>query len=247
MKVLIVHAHPEPRSFSSAMCSTALDELQDKGHEVVVSDLYAQHFNPVASANDFCERRDASYLNYALEQRHAQEIRAVAQDIRAEIDKVLSCDLLILNFPIYWFSVPAILKGWIDRVFMSGVFYGGKRIYARGGMRGKSALVAATLGGPEHMFGAGAIHGELSGMLRHILQGTLGYVGFDVHAPFYAHHVPYLDAAARNEILVRWRLALKDIETRPLISMPSLDDFDDRFMPRPRETAVLERIGDIDW
>ncbi|WP_018230543.1 NAD(P)H-dependent oxidoreductase [Methyloversatilis universalis] len=231
MKVLIVHAHPEPQSFSAAMCRTAVGTLAAQGHTVTVSDLYAQRFNPVASAADFAERRNPDYLNYALEQRHAQEGGTLAPDIRAEVDKVLACDLLILNFPIYWFSVPAMLKGWIDRVFVSGVFYGGKRIYDRGGLRGRRALVAASLGGREHMFGPQALHGELNGMLRHVLQGSLGYVGFDVLEPFYAHHVPYLPEAERAAMLEHWRAALGALDARPTLPMPSLDRFDDTFRP----------------
>lgn len=246
MKVLIVHAHPEPKSFSSAMCATAADALRSGGHELVVSDLYAQHFNPLASAVDFSERRDANYLNYALEQRHANGAGSVAPDIRAEMDKVLACDLLILNFPLYWFSLPAILKGWIDRVFTSGVFYGGKRVYDRGGMRGRRALVAATLGGREHMFGRGAMHGELNGMLKPLLQGTLGYVGFDVLTPFYAYHVPYLDATERTEILVRWRETLAHLDSRQVLSMPSLEHFDDQFRPLTKAEPEFQPVGDID-
>ncbi|WP_374336502.1 NAD(P)H-dependent oxidoreductase [Methyloversatilis sp.] len=231
MNVLIVHAHPEAQSFSSAMCRSAADTLCAQGHTVTVSDLYAQGFNPVAGAADFTGRSNPDYLNYALEQRHAQERGMLAPDIRAEVDKVLACDLLILNFPIYWFSVPAMLKGWIDRVFVSGVFYGGKRIYDRGGLRGRRALVAASLGGRAHMFGPGAIHGELNGMLRHLLQGSLGYVGFDVLQPFYAHHVPYLPEAERAAILRRWQAELGALDVRPTLPMPSLDDFDDTFRP----------------
>lgn len=231
MNILIVHAHPEPQSFSAAMCRTAADTLRAQGHAVTVSDLYAQGFNPVAGAADFAQRRNPDYLNYALEQRHAQEGGTLAPDIRAEVDKVLACDLLILNFPIYWFSLPAMLKGWMDRVFVSGVFYGGKRIYDRGGMRGRRALVAASLGGREHMFGPQALHGDLNGMLRHVLQGSLGYVGFDVLEPFYAHHVPYLPEAERAAVLDRWRATLDALESRSRLPMPSLDHYDDTFRP----------------
>ena len=153
-------------------------------------------------------------------------------DVRNEIDKIVESDLLILSFPIFWFSMPAILKGWIDRVFVSGIFYGGKRIYERGGMKGKRALVAATLGGREHMFGTTALHGELTGMLRHLLQGTLGYVGMEVLDPFFAYHVPYLPQEARCRILDEWRQALIGIEARKCMLMPDLSRFDDQFFPR---------------
>lgn len=95
------------------------------------------NFNPVASQLDFESLNQTDYFNYALEQRHAQKNQTLAQDIQIEIDKVKRADLVIFSFPLYWTSVPAILKGWIDRVFVAGLFYGGKRFYNHGGMTGK--------------------------------------------------------------------------------------------------------------
>lgn len=108
------------------MSRTAVRVLEAQGHEVAVSDLYAMSFNAVASAEDFAQRADPDYLVYALEQRQNHQSGTIAPDIAAEIEKVVACDLLILNFPIFWFSTPAILKGWIDRVLVSGQFYSGK-------------------------------------------------------------------------------------------------------------------------
>ena len=107
------------------------DSLCAQRWQVTVSDLYAQGFNPVASSEDFGTRQDADYLMYALEQRHCYKNGTLGDDIQREIARVKDADLLVLVFPIFWYSVPAILKGWIDRVFISGEFYGGKRIYAR--------------------------------------------------------------------------------------------------------------------
>jgi NAD(P)H dehydrogenase (quinone) len=190
------------------------------------------NFNPVASAKDFRLRQREDYLVYALEQRHGLETRTLAADIQAEIDKVVAADLLILNFPLYWMSMPAILKGWIDRVFVSGLFYGGKRIYGQGGMVGKKALVSITLGGREYMFGDGALHGPLygpAGMLRPLLQGTLGYAGMEVLEPFIAYHVPYIDAAARQELIDLWQTCLGRLDDRPALAMPNLTEYDDTF------------------
>ncbi len=111
MNVLIVHAHPEPGSFTAAMKATAIEELSARGHSVVVSDLYAMSFDPVAKASDFRERQNNDYLVYALEQRHAYEAETLAEDIAIEVEKLKHADLVILSFPIFWFSVPAILKG----------------------------------------------------------------------------------------------------------------------------------------
>jgi NAD(P)H dehydrogenase (quinone) len=227
MNVLIVHAHPEPMSFTASLRTTAVEMPTAAGHQVEVSDLYALSFNAVASHGDFESRHDPDYLVYAFEQRSGMKDGTLSQDIRGEIEKVLRCDLLLLTFPIFWFSVPAILKGWIDRVFVSGTFYGGRRIYDRGGMVGKKALVCATLGGRLHMVSDGGIHGDLALMLRPLLQGTLGYVGFEVLQPFFGYHVPYLDLAGRTGLLDNWKAVLAGLDSRPSLSMPSLNDYDD--------------------
>ena len=232
MKVLIVHAHYEDKSFNSALKNQAVDTLTAAGHEVQVSDLYAMNWNPVASKADFAEPSNPDYCTYALEQRKGYESGTLAPDIGAEIAKVDWCDLLILNFPVFWFSVPAILKGWIDRVFVSGHFYGGKRVYDQGGMRGKKAMLTVTLGGQPHMFGPDAIHGEMDTLLRPIMRGSLAYCGFTVLPPFVGYHVPYISPEARQEILDDYRDRLLNLDQLTPLSFPRIEDFDARLYPK---------------
>lgn len=234
MKVLIVHAHPELRSFTAALRDQAAQTFRAQGHEVQVSDLYAMGWNPVASADDFSQRENPDYLVYALEQRLGVKSGSIAPDIQQELDKLLWADLLVLNFPIFWFSAPAMLKGWIDRVLVSGVCYGGKRFYDQGGLAGKRALVTVTLGGREHMFGEGAIHGPLEDMLRPILRGTLAYVGFEVLEPFVAWHVPYISDEARQAFLHRYAQRLQHLSDDLPLKFPRLDQFDEALYPLPR-------------
>lgn len=232
MNVLIVHAHPEPQSFTTALKNLAVEQLSHAGHQVVVSDLYAMNFNPVASAADFTARKNPDYLVYALEQRINYENQTIAADIAAEVEKVKAADLIIFSFPLHWFSVPAILKGWIDRVFVSGLTYGGKRFYDQGGLKGKKALLSFTLGGREHMFGDTAIHGEIETMLRPLLRGTLYYVGMDVLPPFIGYHIPYIDQAAREQILTDYSDYLSNIDELKPLEFPRLDQFDDKLYPK---------------
>ncbi len=228
MNVLIVHAHPEPQSFNAAMAQTASHTLTEQGHAVQWSDLYAMRFNPVASGADFLEPKDPVYMNYALEQRHASTTHTLAADIQSELDKLMWADLLLMVFPVYWCSAPAILKGWIDRVLVSGICYGGKRFYDKGGLAGKQAMLGVTIGAQAHMFAEEGIHGDLNTMLRPILQGSLAYVGISVLEPFVAYHVPYINPQAREDIMQDWIAALQTLDQRLVLPMPRLADFDER-------------------
>ncbi|MEQ8226490.1 MAG: NAD(P)H-dependent oxidoreductase [Rhodospirillales bacterium] len=233
MNVLIVHAHPEPKSFNTALRDHSVRVLEDAGHSVALSDLYAMNFNPVSGPDDFNDRADPDYLVYALEQRHGYQTGTLAADITAEVEKLKACDLLILHFPLYWFSVPAILKGWIDRVLVSELTYGGRRFYDQGGLKGKKALLTLTLGGREHMLDRDeAIHGRLEDMLKPLLQGTLAYTGMTVLPPFVAWHVPYVDDATRQGYLDDYAERLRGIDNDTPLTFPSLDDFDDQMRPK---------------
>jgi len=229
---LIVHAHPEPQSFVAALRDTAASALRRRDIRVTVSDLYVEGFDPVAKAGDFQVRRDPAYLNYALEQRYAFENNGLAPDIQRELARLMGADLVVFTFPIYWFSVPAILKGWFDRVFISGPIYGGRRFYDRGGMRGKRALVCASLGGRDYMFGERGIHGDIEVLLSPLLKGTLGYAGFDVVQPFFAFHVPYIEADERRSILSRWEKHIEQIDMLATLPISSLADYDEKMQPR---------------
>lgn len=232
MNILIVHAHPEAQSFTTSMMTTAVAELSRAGHDVVVSDLYAMNWNPVASAADFASRKSPDYLVYAMEQRHAWEAGTLAPDIVLEVEKVKSADLILFSFPVYWFSVPAMLKGWIDRVLISGVCYGGMRFYDQGGLKGKKAALSFTLGGREHMFGADAIHGELELMLRPLLRGTLAYVGLEVLPFFPGYHIPYLKPEVREQILQNYKDWLAQLPTATPLVFPKMGEFDERLYPK---------------
>ena len=231
MNILIVHAHPEQQSFTAALKNTAQTVFEELGHQVEISDLYEMGFNPIASQQDFQQLNQPEYFNYALEQRHAFKQSTLAPDIVAEIEKVQRADLLIFSFPLYWTSVPAILKGWIDRVFVSGLFYGGKRFYNHGGMAGKKAMLCLTLGGRDYMFGEDSIHGPLEHYLAPIQRGTLAYAGFNVLPPFVAYHVPYITDEHRQKILQDFSQYLSQLDDLQPLKFSVLEDFDSAMRP----------------
>ena len=202
MNILIVYAHPEPASFNAAMCARARDALMQAGHEVVVSDLYAEGFNPVAGRHDFLSVADPQVFHYQTEQAHAARHGTFAPDIAREQRRVADADLLILQFPLWWGGVPAILKGWGERVFSYGFGYADGLRFDTGVFRGRRAMVSLTSGGTTARFGAGAAYGELERQVLWQIQHLgLEYMGYELEPPFVAYGAPRVNDAGRAAYL----------------------------------------------
>lgn len=108
MRLLFIHAHPVPESLNTALCHAAVEAAQAKGHEVRLIDLHAEGFNPVMSPD---ERR-----GYA-------EGGPIPPDLVGNVEALQWAEGLILVYPTWWYSQPAILKGWMDRVWRPGIAF----------------------------------------------------------------------------------------------------------------------------
>lgn len=108
MHALVVVAHPDPNSLSHAVAQALADGVSGAGHCVEIADLAKEGFDPRFSLNDLAV--------------HRREIAQPA-DIAFEQARVDRADALVLVYPIYWWSMPALMKGWIDRVFANGWAY----------------------------------------------------------------------------------------------------------------------------
>jgi NAD(P)H dehydrogenase (quinone) len=191
MKVLIVLAHPEPngKSFNHAMVEIAASALGEQGHEVRINDLYANGFNPVGGPWEFETLPDPDRFEYMAAQGHAEETGTKHADVVAEQEKLLWCDLLILQFPLWWFGMPGILKGWIDRVMTNGLAYENPGAYEKGGFRGRRATIATSTATEPEYYALRGRGGYMSHLLWPINNGVLRYVGFDVLPYFIADEV----------------------------------------------------------
>ncbi|MDD3042574.1 MAG: NAD(P)H-dependent oxidoreductase [Methanosarcinaceae archaeon] len=181
MKVLYIYAHQEPTSFNAALKDTALSALQEKGHEVKGSDLYAMRFKAVLDAEDFPVRKKPEVFKPFLEAIHASKTGAFSSDIKAEMEKVEWADLLIFQFPVYFSSMPAIMKGWIDRVFAPGFAFNPitQSAYETGLLKGKVAMLVATTGASEEWYSKGGAHGDLRELLKCITHCVFEYAGME--------------------------------------------------------------------
>jgi NAD(P)H dehydrogenase (quinone) len=237
MKVLIVYAHHEAQSFNSALLARSVEVLTAHGHEVRVSDLYAMGFNPVATADDFGDRRFPDALRYDREQRHNYQRSTLRDDIASEVEKLFWCDLLILQFPLWWFSLPAIMKGWIDRVFVNGGVYGGGRRYDSGGLAGRRAMVVTSTAAYPDMCAPDGLVGALDVILWPIQNGALAYAGCKVLPPFVSWSVNFVDYPIRRRYLDDYAARLRDIETTEPLYFHSLQDFGPNWRLKPGVAA----------
>ena len=211
MNVFLILAHPERRSFNGAMFDTAAGTLRAAGHTVATSDLYRMGFDPVSSRRNFTTVHDPDYLKLQAEELHASEHAGFAPDLEAELVKLEAADLVIWQFPLWWFGLPAIIKGWVDRVFAMGRTYGGGRIYETGTFRGRRAMLSLTTGGPQPAYQPGGFNGDINGVLRPIQRGMLEFVGFDVLKPQIVHGPAQVTEAEREAHLAAWRERLTQI------------------------------------
>lgn len=218
MRVLIVYAHPEPRSFVGALRDEASVTLARAGHEVAVSDLYAMRFDAAGGPQDFRELASPGRFGYQREQMKAAADGGFVPEVGREIAKVRDAELLLFVFPLWWFGLPAILKGWVDRVFAMGFAYGRGQEHETGPLRGKTAMLALTTGSPAPAFTSNGKNGSINALLFPVQYGMLHFVGMDVLPPFIAYGAARVDDAARAGYLSEWRERLEAVAgARPLM------------------------------
>jgi len=127
---LVVVAHPRIKSFNRAVVDAYTAALKERNHRVECRDLYAAKFNPVLSARDLA----------AIGQRKP------AKDIREEQQAIRRADVMTLVSPLWWSGFPAMLKGYLDRVFCAGFAYVIKRDEYLPGLTGKKGVIITTSG-----------------------------------------------------------------------------------------------------
>jgi len=208
------------------MTREATAALVGAGHEAVVSDLYAMGFDPVSDRRNFVAVKDAARLRQQIEESHASESDGFAPNLQAEMDKLAWCDALILQFPLWWLGLPAILKGWIDRVFAVGRAYGGGRWFDRGAFAGKRAMCALTVGGLPAAYSDQGLYGPIAPILYPINHGILGFTGFTVVEPFVVYGPSRMTDEQRKAYLVQYSERVVGLETAPILPGPKASDYE---------------------
>lgn len=185
---LWVYAHPASRSLNAELYEAGTAALAAT-HTVTTSDLYAQDWDPRLSRRDIAGAPDDGQTFGELT-RTAYLAGDLPEDVRAEQAKLSGADLLVLQFPLWWYGMPAILKGWFDRVFVNGFAFGvrdpetGRTLkYGEGGLAGRRALAITTAGDRPSSFHTRGLNGDIESLLFPLLHGTLWYTGIEPLRP----------------------------------------------------------------
>jgi len=182
MKYLIVYAHPNPGSFNHAILETIWEALRKKKRECTVRDLYKIGFDPVLSAKDLSAIQDG----------------AVPKDIKREQNYISKADTLIFIFPIWWSAMPAMLKGYIDRVFSLKFAYDITETEVVGLLKGKKVFLVSTMGASREDYEK---MGGFKMMNMAMDTAIFQFSGLKVIGHKYFSSVPYVSQQERKKML----------------------------------------------
>ncbi|WP_432509139.1 NAD(P)H-dependent oxidoreductase [Kineococcus auxinigenes] len=240
---LWVHAHPRSSSLNGRLFREGVRALSAH-REVMTSDLYAQGFDPVLRPRDFAgddSPDDASSddaggpgdITQLLGEAHARG--RLPADVREEQAKLATAELLVIQFPLWWYGPPAILKGWFERVLTAGFAFGDldpqlgvPRRYGDGGLNGRKALVVVTAGEDARSIGPRGISGDLESLLFPLTHGVLWYVGIETLELHVVHDADTLGAVGLEREVERLRERLRTVDTEPARPFRRLRDGDYR-------------------
>lgn len=205
MRVHIIFAHPNIKSYNGLLRDTAIQSFQDFGWSVSTSDLYQIGFKAAADEDDFTSLYDSDFFDLQNEQKAAAQRGTFTDDILREHELLEAADLIIFQFPLWWHSVPGLLKGYIDRVFSFGWGYGGAQALAE-----KRVLVSTTTGAPDYVW-TPEKRGAIKTIFKHLFVGTFELMGMQNLEPFVVYGAKRHTERDRVLELDRYRERLKDI------------------------------------
>lgn len=183
MKTLIILAHPSENSFNAAICHKAKDHMEsNKEYKVKIRDLYKLSFNPILT-----EDNHTTFFQDKL-----------SEEIQLEQSEISWADNLIFVFPTWWCGMPAILKGYFDRVFTNGFAFRYTDGEADGLLKGKKAVVFQTTSQTEEFMKPSQL---VSSMETVMDLGILDYCGINVINHKFFYSVPHIDNEMREKML----------------------------------------------
>jgi len=232
MNAHIVLAHPERKSFNGKLADASKATLTANGYNVTLSDLYGMDFDPRESERHYNERSDNTVFHAQTEQRFNANKETTPADVNIEANKLLNADVLVVHFPLWWFGAPAILKGWMDRIFVYGKVYKSQMRYDAGICRGKKMIACITTGASADSCSFDGREGDTRLVVWPLLF-PFRYIGFDVLEPVILHGIGGVASIEAHEdgmsdldrYETSWETALSGLGKRAVVPFNADSDF----------------------
>jgi len=189
MKCLVVYSHPNPKSFNHAILEVVTETMKSKRHEVVVRDLYSIGFDPVLKVSDFEDIQSGN----------------LSQDIKAEQEYIAWADIMTVIHPVWWTGLPAMFKGYIDRVFCYGFAYSFDNKGPVPHLKGKKVMIINTQGTPKAAYDAS---GMFEAMKMTSDTGIYKFCGLEVMDHLFLPAVPMVNDEMRKGYLAQVKEAV---------------------------------------
>ncbi|MGC5742917.1 NAD(P)H-dependent oxidoreductase [Chryseobacterium sp. NFX27] len=196
MRHLIIYAHPNEKSLNNLLLQTVTESLEKGNHEIEIRDLNTIGFNPVLS----------------LEDMQGQRAGKVSDDVKTEQDYISWAEQITFVYPIWWTGMPAIMKGYIDRVFSYGFAYRYDQGVQKGLLKGKKAVIINTHGKPHEEY-------ERMGMDKALSltsdNGIFLYSGFEIIHHFFFDKA---DKASPEEVEI-WKEQIRNTYSQTVFNL----------------------------
>ncbi|MBO6559516.1 MAG: NAD(P)H-dependent oxidoreductase [Nisaea sp.] len=224
MHAHFVLAHPEPQSYNAHLVRSGVEALEAEGWTATVSDLYAMGFDPSERPEHFADPLNPARFDVQAEQRHASANGTLPEHVTAELERMEAADLLVLQYPMWWHLPPAMLKGWMDRVFAYGEAYTSTKRFENGRFVGKRAMLSVTVGTSRETYEHDGRSGDIDLMLWPV-NFSLAYLGYTVLDHFVAYGVeaglrysdPATVEARLKKVAEDFKMTLTGLDGRPVI------------------------------
>ena len=209
-KILVIFAHPEPKSFCAAIKDTAVETLIKEGHEVKVTDLYKMKMILPLDKTDFTTITSPDHFKPQAEQGscNAKNFEGYAPELKEEHEKIKWCDVMLFVFPLYWWSVPGIMKNWIDRTLSMGFAYGAK---GAASLKPRKGMILYTTGGPKAFHQSIGMESVAWKLMNH---GVFIFCGMTPLEPYVAYQAAWVGDAQRKTYLEEVKTAMLNIDAR---------------------------------
>ncbi|MDP4089116.1 MAG: NAD(P)H-dependent oxidoreductase [Bacillota bacterium] len=193
MNHLVVFAHPNPKSFCRGIVDTIEAAAVGQGQIVRVRNLYETGFEAILAPSDF----------------EGFQRGVTPEDIKAEQELIKWADVITFVYPVWWAGMPAMLKGYVDRVLSYGFGYEYVNGAPNGLLKGKKALLFCTTGSPSDVYEQNGMHNSMKQVTD---QGIFEFCGIQVVKHTFFGAVPYVPEETRKDYLKEVQRVVESIK-----------------------------------